>query len=95
MALQFWEVLILSYNGKSNWALLMLMLAGVVIGGFLGELLGGLPYFSWLGYGQTFGIIQPLMLDLGVLTLQFGLTVRFSIGGIIGIVIAFILYRKL
>ncbi|MFI3173614.1 MAG: DUF4321 domain-containing protein [Bacillota bacterium] len=84
----------LSHNGKSNWVLLLLMLAGVVIGGFLGELLGKLPYFSWLGYGQTFGFIEPLVLDLGVLALQFGLTIRFSIGGIIGILIAFILYRK-
>lgn len=85
----------MGHHGKSNWVLLLLMLAGVVIGGFLGELLGNLSYFSWLSYGQTFGIIQPLMLDLGVLALQFGLTIRFSIGGIIGILVAFILYKKL
>jgi hypothetical protein len=35
------------------------------------------------------------MLDLGVLTLQFGLTIRFTIAGIIGIILAFFIYRKL
>ncbi|MBQ3567839.1 MAG: DUF4321 domain-containing protein, partial [Anaerotignum sp.] len=35
------------------------------------------------------------VLDLGVRTLQFGLTIRFTIAGIIGIVLAFFIYRKM
>ena len=50
---------------------------------------------SWLGYGNSFGLSSPLVLDLGVLTLQFGLTIRFTIAGIIGIVLAFLIYRKM
>ncbi|HIW49310.1 MAG TPA: DUF4321 domain-containing protein [Firmicutes bacterium] len=82
-------------SSKNGWVLVLLMLAGIVIGGFLAQYLGRLPYFSWLSYGQTFGLTKPLVLDLQVLTLQFALTFRFTIAGILGIVIAFLIYRKM
>lgn len=84
-------------KGRSQniWVLLFLLLAGVVLGGFLANLLGGIPALSWLAYGNQFGLSSPLVLDLGVLTLQFGFTVRFTIAGIIGILAAFLIYRKL
>ena len=51
--------------------------------------------FRSLAYGSSFGLTSPLVLDLGVLTLQFGFTIRFTIAGLIGIVLAFFLYRRL
>ena len=78
-----------------TFGLTMAMLAGVVLGGFIGNALGGISALSWLGYGNSFGLSSPLVLDLGVLTLQFGLTIRFTIAGIIGIVLAFLIYRKM
>ena len=82
-------------SSQNIWVLLLLMLAGVVLGGFIGNALGGISALSWLGYGSSFGLSSPLVLDLGVLTLQFGLTIRFTIAGIIGIVLAFLIYRKM
>ena len=41
--------------GKNNWALFLLLLAGIVLGGFIGSLAAGVPFLSWLNYGQTFG----------------------------------------
>ena len=82
-------------TGAGGWALFLLMFAGIVIGGFIGEWLGGYPSFSWLAYGKTFGLVSPLVLDLNVLVLTFALTVKFNIASIIGIVIAFIIYRRL
>ena len=73
-------------SSQNIWILVLLMLAGVV---------GGVSALSWLAYGNSFGLSSPLMLDLGVLTLQFGLTIRFTIAGIIGIILAFFIYRKL
>ena len=78
-------------KGAGGWALFLLMFAGIVIGGWL----GGYPSFSWLAYGKTFGLVSPLVLDLNVLVLTFALTVKFNIASIIGIVIAFIIYRRL
>lgn len=80
---------------KNNWALFLLILSGIVIGGFIGQLTKGIPALSWLCYGQTFGLTSPIVLDLGVLVLTFGLTVKITIASIIGIVIALIIYRFL
>ena len=82
-------------SSQNIWVLVLLMLAGVVLGGFIGNALGGISALSWLNYGSSFGLSSPLVLDLGVLTLQFGLTIRFTIAGIIGIILAFFIYRKM
>ncbi len=82
-------------SSNNIWVLLLLMLAGVVLGGFIGDALGGISALKWLNYGSSFGLSSPLVLDLGVLTLQFGLSIRFTIAGIIGIVLAFFIYRKM
>lgn len=82
-------------RGASGWALFLLVFAGIVIGGFVGEWLGVYQSFSWLAYGKTFGLVSPVVLDLNMLVITFGLTVKFNIASIIGIVIAFIIYRRL
>ena len=77
--------------GKNYWALLLMILAGVVLGGFIGQLSAGVPALRWLNYGQTFGLSNPLVL----LVLTFGLTIKITIAGIIGIVLAILIYRFL
>ena len=54
---------------KNNWACFLLILAGIVIGGFIGSLFPS----TWLNYGQSFGLSQPLVLDLGILSVTFAL----------------------
>ena len=81
--------------GKNNWALLIMILAGVVLGGFIGKLAARISALSWLNYGQNFGLSNPVVLDLGILVLTFGLTIKITIAGILGIVIAIIIYRLL
>lgn len=76
---------------KNNWACFLLILAGIVIGGFIGNLFPS----TFLNYGQTFGLINPLVLDLGILTITFALTIKITIASIIGIVVALIIYRFL
>lgn len=84
-------------TGKA-WVLLLLLLCGVVIGGFLGYLTRDISWLSWLDYGMTFGIGTEggsFVLNLGVLVITFGLSIKISIASIIGVVIAFLVYRKL
>ena len=83
------------HSPQNIWILLLLLLAGVVLGGFFANLFGGFSGLGWLAYGSSFGLTSPLVLDLGVLTLQFGFTIRFTIAGLIGIVLEFFLYRRL
>ena len=80
-------------KSKNTWACFLLLLAGIVLGGFIGELTSGISFLSWLSYGQTFGLSSPLILDLGILVLTFGLTIKISIASIIGVIIAIIVYR--
>lgn len=74
---------------KNGWVCVLLIMAGIVIGGFIGSLFPS----TWLNYGQSFGLTQPLVLDLGILSLTFGLSIRLTIAGIIGIALAIVIYR--
>lgn len=78
---------------KSGWVLLLLMLTGVVLGGFVGNMAQGISWLSWLSYGQSFGFDSPLVLDLGILVITFGLNIKITMAGIIGVVIALLVYR--
>lgn len=76
---------------KNNWTCFLLILAGIVLGGFVGSLFNS----SWLNYGQTFGLTSPMILDFGIITLTFALTIRITIASIIGIVLGILIYRFL
>lgn len=79
--------------GKNGWALFLLVLAGVVLGSFIGHLASGVSALSWLDYGMNFGLSNPIKFDIGVMVLAFGLTIKFTIASIIGIIVAAIIYH--
>lgn len=82
-------------GGKNSWALFLLMLAGIVLGGFIGTLTAGIPGLNWLNYGQSFGFDSPIVLNLGILVITFALNIKITIASIIGLVISAIIYRFL
>ena len=82
-------------GGKNSWALFLLMLAGIVLGGFIGTLTADMPGFAWLNYGQSFGFDNPIVLNLGILVMTFALNIKITIASIIGLVISAIIYRFL
>ncbi len=79
---------------KGTLVLIIFILCGLVIGGLIGQLTQGVSFLSWLSYGQTFGIADPVSLDLGVVKLTFGIMFNINISSIIGIIIAVFIYRK-
>lgn len=79
--------------GKNYWALFLLILAGIVLGSFIAMLTEGISGLSWLSFGQTFGFENPIVLNLGVMVLTFGMTIKITIASIIGIIIAAIIYH--
>lgn len=81
-------------KGKT-WIVLLFIFAGLVIGGLLGEVAAQVDWLSWLAYGQTFGIEQPFVLNLDVLSLTFAFSVYINIASIIGLAISIFLYRKM
>lgn len=80
-------------RAKNFWILLLLLLAGIVLGGFIGNLASGVRGLAWLNYGQSFGLLDPVVLDLGILVITFGLSIRVTMASIIGVVIALITHR--
>ena len=82
-------------GSKNAWALFLLLLAGIVLGGFIGMLAEGVPALDWLAYGQSFGLDEPIVLNLGVLVVTFGLTIKITIESIIGVILSIFIYRFL
>lgn len=80
-------------SSKNTWALALLILCGIVLGGFIGMLTQNIPALSWLSYGQSFGLSSPITLDLGILVISFGLSIKISIASILGVVISVIIYK--
>ena len=82
-------------GSKNKWALFIMVLAGIIAGGYLGVLLGGLSNMEWLNFGASFGIDPPLSLNLGVIALSLGFNIRFTIAGVLGMIISIIIYKIL
>lgn len=85
---------------KNNWALFLLLLAGIVVGSFLGHLAKDVSFLNWLNYGMDFAIGDAsnsniVTLDLGVLVLHFGFRIKVTIGSVIGAVAAVFIYKKI
>ncbi len=74
---------------KNTWTCLLLILAGIVVGGFIGTAFPD----TFLNYGQSFGLTNPFVLDLGIIAITFGLTIKITIASIIGIAVALVVYR--
>ena len=80
---------------KNIWILLVFILSGLVVGGLLGELAGKVDFLWWLGYGQSFGLTNPIELDLSILKITFAIIFEINIASIIGMAIAIFIYRKI
>lgn len=74
---------------RVNWLFLLLILIGFVIGGFIGTYFEG----TFLNYGQTFGLTNPIELNLGFIILTFGLKIQISIASVLGVIISLVVYR--
>lgn len=79
--------------GKNYWALTLLILAGIVLGSFIAMLTENVSGLGWLSFGQTFGFESPIVLNLGVIVLTFGMTIKITIASIIGIILAAVIYH--
>ena len=80
---------------KSIWILLIFICSGLVIGGLIGEMAAQVDWLNWLSYGQKFGLKDPLVLELNVISITFGLMLNINIASIIGLAIAIFLYKKI
>ncbi len=80
---------------KNIWILIIFILSGLVIGGLLGELTSRVDWLWWLSYSQSFGLQDPITLNLGVISITFALMFKISVSSIIGMVLAIFIYKKI
>ena len=72
---------------KNFWILLIMLLAGIVLGGFIGQLADGISWLKWMNYGQSFGLDTPLVIDFGLLVI--------TLASIIGVAVALFIYKMI
>lgn len=86
-------------KAESMTALLMILILGALIGSVIGEVIGALAPGGYLesvfAKGISPGITPPAVLDLRVVTLTVGATMRINLASVIGIALALLIYRRL
>lgn len=80
---------------KNIWILIVFILSGLVVGGLLGELASKIDWLWWLSYSQSFGLENPVVVDVGVMKVTFALMFKISVSSIIGMVLAIFIYKKI
>jgi hypothetical protein len=80
-------------------AFLVIIILGALIGTVIGEILGSLWPGGILerifGRGITPGLHPPASLDLKIVTLTFGFTVRINLASLLGLLVGAYLYKRL
>lgn len=85
----------MSLKNKNIWILLIFILSGLVIGGLIGDIASKVDGLGWLSYGQSFGLSNPVSLDLNIINVTFGLMLKINVASILGIIIAIFIYKKI
>ncbi|QUI23329.1 DUF4321 domain-containing protein [Vallitalea pronyensis] len=83
-------------SDKNGWALFLLILAGIVLGSFVGFLVKDIEWLNtWFNFHKAFGMENPVTLDLGVVLLVFQLRFDITVASILGIIAGIFVYRKI
>jgi hypothetical protein len=79
--------------------IILVVLAGLVVGSLLGELLGALlpsgNARELISRGPMIGLTPPATLDLRFLAITFGLSLKINLVGVAGVVLAALALRRL
>lgn len=76
---------------KNFWLNFFLVLCGIVIGSIVAEMTAGIYGLSWLSYGLDFGTTAPFSLNLNVLSLTLGVSIKITISTIIFVALSLLL----
>jgi hypothetical protein len=86
-------------GGAGVASLLVLLLVGGLIGSVLGEVIGALLPGGWLerllAKGVSPGLNPPFTLDLQVLTVTVGFSIKITLATILGMILAVIIWKRL
>lgn len=77
------------------WMLALVLVIGALLGSVIAEAVEGYQGLSLLARDLRFGLDPPATLDLRVITVTFGTTIRLNLAILIGIVVAVWIFRML
>ena len=77
------------------WVLVVVVIAGAMLGSVFADAVGQFTYLAPLGHSVAFGIDPPITLDLRVLTVTLGCTVRLNLAIVAGILIGVYVFRAI
>ena len=83
------------YKSKNRLLFFSVIFAGMLLGGILGSFIGKIPGLSFFNTGIEFGMSEPVVLNLMVFELTFGLLFRINIMSLLGATGGYILAKKL
>ena len=69
-------------------AIFIILIIGIVFGGLIAYLTRSVPALQWLSIGYDFGLKSPVILNMEILELTFGINVRINVAIIIGIILS-------
>lgn len=82
-------------SGKNSGKLLLFLLSGIIIGTIIGRILS--EYINHPIFTQTIALGtqgSPIIIDLAVVSIVFGLTLFINVGTVLGVVLGLIFYFK-
>jgi len=86
-------------KAESVVVMLAILILGALIGSVIGEVIAALTPDGYVAAifakGISPGITPPAILDLKVLTLTLGVTMRINLASVLGIALALLVYRRL
>ncbi len=77
------------------WVLVIIVIGGAMLGSVFADAVGQFTYLAPLAHSVVFGVSPPVTLDLRVMTLTLGVTVRLNLAVVLGIIAAVYLFRLL
>jgi hypothetical protein len=75
--------------------LVIVVLAGAILGSVVADALGQFTYLAPLGRSVAVGANPPVTLDLRVITLTLGFVIRLNLATVLGIIAAIYVFRLL
>ncbi len=79
-------------NYHSPAILVIILIVGLLVGGALGQALGS--FAPILNKGMNIGLAAT-KLDLGIISITFGLDISFNLAAALGLIIAILLYQRM
>lgn len=80
-------------RNKSSWLLVLFVITGVILGSLIGNFFGAAIPF--LNYGPEHLGLNNIEINLGVIYFQISLLFKVNVTGLIGLLLALIIFNRL